>query len=146
VALFPVGPSGTKSVSGYWPNWLVIPKGSKQREAAFGYLDYMTAEGMKVWFANIPDMPANRKAPTDLMPELTAQKRGQEFAKDITAFFRSQLDIATPMWNSPVQDFANDQLRGAVEQILTKAASPKDALTEIQAACQAKLEEALKAS
>ena len=50
VAEFPVGPSGTKSVSGYWPNWLVIPKGSKHIAEAFKYLDYMTVEGIKVWF------------------------------------------------------------------------------------------------
>jgi multiple sugar transport system substrate-binding protein len=144
VALFPVGPSGSKSVSGYWPNWLVIPKGSKQRDAAFGYLDYMTVEGIKVWFANIPDLPANRKVPNDLVPQLTAQKRGEEFAKNITDFFRSQLDIATPMWNSPIQDFATDQVRRALEQIINKTAAPKDALAEAQAACQSKLEETIK--
>ena len=27
-AKFPVGPSGTESKSGYWPNWLVVPKGT----------------------------------------------------------------------------------------------------------------------
>lgn len=27
-AQFPVGPNGTKTVSGVWPNWLVIPKGT----------------------------------------------------------------------------------------------------------------------
>jgi multiple sugar transport system substrate-binding protein len=143
-APFPVGPRGSKSVSGYWPNWLVIPKGSKQRDEAFKYLDYMSVEGIKVWFANIPDMPANRKVSTDLIPQLTAQKRGEPFAKEITAFFRSQLDVATPMWNSPIQDFANDQIGRALEQIINKTATPKDALAEAQKACQSKLEETLK--
>ena len=144
-APFPVGPAGTKSVSGYWPNWLVIPKGSKQRDEAFKYLDYMSVEGIKVWFANIPDMPANRKVSTDLVPQLTAEKRGNEFAKDITDFFRAQLDAATPMWTSPIQDFANDQIGRALEQIINKTAAPKDALAEAQKACQSKLEETLKA-
>jgi hypothetical protein len=31
------------------------------------------------------------------VPQLTAQKRGEAFAKDITGFFRKQLDIATPL-------------------------------------------------
>jgi ABC-type glycerol-3-phosphate transport system substrate-binding protein len=145
VALFPVGPSGTQSVSGYWPNWLVIPKGSKHIAEAFAYLDYMSVEGIKVWFANIPDMPANKQVSTDLVPQLTAQKRGEAFAKDITAFFRKQLDIATPMWTSPIQDFSNDQLGRAIDQILHKTALPKDALAEAQKASQAKLEETLKA-
>jgi ABC-type glycerol-3-phosphate transport system substrate-binding protein len=145
VAQFPVGPSGTTTVSGYWPNWLVIPKGSKQPAEAFKYLDYMTVDGIKVWFANIPDMPANKQAPTDLVPQLTAQKRGDAFALDLTNFFRKQLDIATPMWTSPIQDFSNDQLNRAIEQILHKTATPKDALAEAQQASQAKLEETLKA-
>jgi multiple sugar transport system substrate-binding protein len=144
-APFPVGPGGSKSVSGYWPNWLVIPKGSKQRDEAFKYLDYMSVEGIKVWFANIPDMPANRKVSTDLVPQLTAEKRGDEFAKEITDFFRAQLDVATPMWTSPIQDFANDQIGRALEQIINKTATPKDALAEAQKACQSKLEETLKA-
>jgi ABC-type glycerol-3-phosphate transport system substrate-binding protein len=145
VAQFPVGPSGTTTVSGYWPNWLVIPKGSKQPAEAFKYLDYMTVDGIKVWFANIPDMPANKQAPTDLVPQLTAQKRGDAFALDLTNFFRKQLDIATPMWTSPIQDFSNDQLNRAIEQILHKTATPKDALAEAQQASQSKLEETLKA-
>jgi multiple sugar transport system substrate-binding protein len=145
VALLPVGPSGSQSVSGYWPNWLVIPKGSKHIAEAFAYLDYMSVEGIKVWFANIPDMPANKQVSTDLVPQLTAQKRGEAFAKDITAFFRKQLDVATPMWTSPIQDFSNDQLGRAIDQILHKTALPKDALAEAQKASQAKLEETLKA-
>ena len=28
IATYPVGPSGEKTVSGYWPNWLVIPTGA----------------------------------------------------------------------------------------------------------------------
>jgi multiple sugar transport system substrate-binding protein len=31
----PYGPSGTASVSGTWPNWFVIPVGSKNAQAAF---------------------------------------------------------------------------------------------------------------
>src|SRR5690606_29915377 len=27
IAKFPVGPSGDKSVTGYWPNWWALPKG-----------------------------------------------------------------------------------------------------------------------
>jgi multiple sugar transport system substrate-binding protein len=145
VAQFPVGPSGTTTVSGYWPNWLVIPKGSKHVKEAFDYLDYLSVEGIKVWFANIPDLPANRKSSPDLVPELTAQRRGREFALDLTNFFRKQLDIATPMWTSPIQDFSNDQINRAIDLILHKVKSPKDALTEAQQASQAKLEETLRA-
>jgi multiple sugar transport system substrate-binding protein len=144
VAPFPVGPSGTDTKSGYWPNWLVIPKGSRNPEEAFKYLDYMSAEGIKVWFANIPDLPTNKNVSTDLFPKLTAEKRGEEFSQEITNFFRSRLDVATPMWNSPIQDFANDQVGRAVEQIYTKTTPTAQALGEAQQACQAELENLLK--
>jgi ABC-type glycerol-3-phosphate transport system substrate-binding protein len=143
VASFPVGPGGAGAKSGYWPNWLVIPKGSSNVEESFKYLDYMSAEGIKVWFSNIPDLPTNKNVPTDLFPKLTAEHRGEEFAKDVTNFFRKQLDVATPMWNSPIQDFANDQIGRAVEQIYNKTATPQAALAEAQTACQAELDKLL---
>lgn len=144
VAILPVGPGGSTAVSGYWPNWLVIPKGSRQREEAFRYLDYMSVEGVKTWFATIPDLPVNTRVSGDLVMQRVAEKRGEAFAKDITTFFREQLAIATPMWTSPVQDFVNDQLIRAYEQIMSKAATPKDALAEAQQASQARLEEILR--
>jgi ABC-type glycerol-3-phosphate transport system substrate-binding protein len=143
VAQYPVGPNGNKTVSGYWPNWLVIPKGSHNKEEAFKYLDYMTVEGIKVWFNNIPDLPANKEVPR-LVPAITVKKRGRAFAEEITDFFRAQLDIATPMWNSPVQDFGNDQLQRALERIMTKKASPKEALAEAQKTSQNELDKVLR--
>ena len=144
VAPYPVGPSGTKSVSGYWPNWLVIPKGSKHVAEAFKYLDYMSVEGIKVWFAAVPDLPTNKLVPTDLIPQLVIDKRGQEFGADVTAFFHQQLDNATPMWTSPVVEFGHDQISTALDAILNKTATPKDALTAAQQASQAELERVLK--
>jgi len=143
VAEFPVGPSGTKSVSGYWPNWLVIPKGSKHVDEAFKYLDYMSVEGIKVWFSAVPDLPTNKLVPIDLIPELVIKMRGQDFAADVTAFFHHQLDIATPMWNSPVVSFGHDQIATAIDAVLNKTATPKDALTAAQQASQAELERVL---
>jgi len=60
-------------------------------------------------------------------------------------FFHDQLDNATPMWDSPVQDFAMDQLRRALEQIMYKLATPRNALAEAQKACQSALDKVLQA-
>jgi hypothetical protein len=49
------------------------------------------------------------------------------------------------MWDSPVQDFATDQMRRALEQIMYKVATPRDALVEAQKACQGALEKVLTA-
>ncbi|ACZ43038.1 extracellular solute-binding protein family 1 [Thermobaculum terrenum ATCC BAA-798] len=144
VAYIPVGPSGSKQVSGYWPNWLAIPKGSNNPEEAFKYLDFMSVEGVQDWFAAVPDMPTNKKVPKNLVPKVVVEKRGDAFAKQVMDFFRKQQEIATPMWDSPIQSFAIDQLQRAIERIMRKAAKPKDALAEAQKACQAELEKTLK--
>jgi hypothetical protein len=47
------------------------------------------------------------------------------------------------MWNSPIQDFANDQIGRVVEQIYNKTATPQAALAEAQTACQAELDKLL---
>jgi hypothetical protein len=70
--------------------------------------------------------------------------KGEVFARDITNFFRAQLDAATPMWESPVQDFATDQITRALEHIMYKVAKPREALAEAQKACQGALERVLK--
>ena len=142
LAANPVGPSGSASVSGTWPNWFVIPVGSKNPQAAFDYLSYLAIEGSVQWYQQIPDVPTNsqvqRKAPAGLV-----EKRGQEVADDITAFLGEQAAVVTPMWNSPVQSFYTDQIARAVEKIYTKASPVKDALGEAQAATQAELERVL---
>ena len=143
VAGNPVGPSGSESVSGYWPNWMAIPTASNNPDEAFKYLDYMAVLGAQDQFAEFPDLPTNAKIKPDIVPSKLVERRGQEYATDATSFFRDQLDIATPMWDSPVQTFANDQLTRALERISTKTAKPKDALAEAQKTCQAELEKVL---
>jgi multiple sugar transport system substrate-binding protein len=143
VAPHPVGPSGTRTVSGSWPNWFVIPTGARHPAEAFAYLDYLSGEGVTKWYAAIPDLPTDALVPPTL-PQVVVDKRGAEFAAEITAFFRQQADIVTPMWDSPVQGFAIDQLTRACESIMLKAATPRDALAEAQAASQAELEKFLK--
>jgi len=144
VAPYPVGPGGKETASGYWPNWLVIPKASPHPKEAFDYLDYMSAVGVRTWFDNIPDLPTNANVPNTLVPSLVVKNRNQEFAANVTDFFRHQLDVATPMWNSPVEDFYLDKLSLALEQILSKKATPEDALGEVQRACQEELDKVLK--
>ncbi len=145
VASYPVGPGGHKTVSGYWPNWFVIPQGSQHAQQAFQWLDYLGSTGIRLWFSITPDLPTNKTVPY-LLPAVTVQKEGKTFAADVTRFFHHQLDIAIPMWNSPVQGQANDELRKAADRIMNKVAKPKDALADAQRACQAALDKALHSS
>jgi len=145
VAPYPVGPSGSTAVSGYWPNWLVIPDRAAHPEEAFGYLDYLSGVGIVKWFSAVPDMPTNALVP-EVVPAGIVERRGEAFATDVMAFFRAQLQVATPMWDSPVQSLANDQIDRAIERILTKEAPPREALAEAQQACQTELENVLRAA
>jgi multiple sugar transport system substrate-binding protein len=144
MARFPVGPNGRQTVAGYWPNWLVILKGARHLTQAFNWLDYLSGVGVQAWFRHFPDLPSNRLVPRDLLPTALVAGKGEAFAQDIMHFFRDQLDIATPMWDSPIQDFATDQIRRALEQIMYKVARPRDALVEVQGVCQRALEKVFK--
>ncbi len=69
VAGVPVGPSGSKEVSGYWPNWLVIPKGTDHAADMFKYFDYIAGEGVLTWYAVTPDLPASGRRRLDPGPD-----------------------------------------------------------------------------
>ena len=139
VAEFPVGPGGTHTVSGFYSDWVAIPQGSRHRAEAFAWLDYLTSVGMPYLFSVTPELPANNTVSRNLVPAIVIKKRGKAFAEDITRFFHHMQDISIPMWTSPVQDFANDQLTKAVSRIMSKAVSPKQGLAEAQQACQTQL-------
>jgi multiple sugar transport system substrate-binding protein len=142
MAGFPVGPHGSKPTAGFWPNWVVIPQGSKHIPEAFAFMDYLVSTGVITWFNAVPDMPANKRVPL-LLPSVVTQKRGKAFAQDAMAFFQHQLNSAIPLWNSPVTSIANDQLIKARQLIMYKKVKPKQGLADAQQACQAALKKAL---
>lgn len=146
VASYPVGPGGTKSVSAFWPNWAVIPKGAAHAAEAFTWLDYIAGVGVIKWFELTPDLPTNYHVPANLVPAITVQKRGKAFAEDLSRFFHHQIAVTVPMWNSPIQGFAWDQISKALQQIMYKTATPKTALASAQQACQSQLQRTLKSS
>lgn len=142
LASAPVGPSGSRSYSGFWPNWFVIPTGADSAEEAFKFLEYMSVEGVVDWFALIPDVPTNLQVEA-APPNIVIETRGQEFADDLTAFLQEQAAITAPMWGSPVQNFENDQITRLMEMVYYKEASPKEALDQAQSVVQAELDRAL---
>ena len=142
VAPYPVGPGGTTPIAPYWPNWLAIPDGTEHPTEAFGYLDYMSGVGVVKWFEAVPDLPTNSQVPATA-PTVVAEHRDPSAVESIIQFFRDQLTVATPMWDSPVQSFANDQMETTVEAIFAKQVTPALGLAAAQQACQAELEKGL---
>ena len=55
-------------------------------------------------------------------------------------FWASQAEMATPMWDSPVQALQMDQMSIAIDRIMNKQSTPAEALAEAQRVCQAELE------
>ena len=143
VASYPVGPSGTATASGYWPNWAVVPSGAAHMQEAFGYIDYIGGpEGMEIWFSKIPDLPSNANVP-EMIPPTLLEKRGEEEASSINQFFKDQLDVAIPMWTSPIENFANDTITRVIDQAYAHEGEPAELLASAQQACQDELERVL---
>ncbi len=133
-------PAAPPTASGYWPNWAVVPSGSAHAAEAFGYIDYIGGpEGMEIWFEKIPDLPTNANVPSMLPPRLV-EERGEEAATSIVDFFEAQLEVATPMWTSPVEDFAIDQITRVLERAYAHEGEPAELLAEAQQACQHELD------
>lgn len=144
VMKFPVGPGGTKSVTGFWPNWWAMPKGVKNPNEAFLFTEYMCTDGWVTWYVEgTMDIPAWKGCPPDAYTKLVETQLGAERAKDLHKFFTEYLLDSAEMWTSPIEDFATDTYNQALDEVMHKTLSPAEALANAQDICQAKLTETL---
>jgi multiple sugar transport system substrate-binding protein len=144
VMRFPVGPGGTKSFTAFWPNWWALPKGTKHPAEAFLFIEFVATRGWETWYKAIMDTPAWKAFPPTVLTTKLVDAVGQERATQVNTFFADYLNDAVEMWTSPVETFAQETITAAVDQVMNKVKSPKDALAEAQELCQAKLNEVLK--
>lgn len=142
VAPFPVGPSGSQSVTGFWPNWWALPKGSANPSEAFKFSEYFCTEGWETWYRVIFDTPAWIQFPEGVITEKLIDTQGQERAQEIHNWFAEYLNSTVDMWNSPVEAFASDTLNATISEILFKAKAPSEGLAEAQQRIQSALDEA----
>ena len=147
VAKFPVGPKGTKSITGFWPNWFALPKATPHPSEGFLFTEYMSTDGWVTWYINgVMDIPAWKGAAPDIYCKAVETMFGLERAKDFHKFYTDYLNDTATMWTSPVEDFASTTLGQAIDEILHKVKSPEQALKEAQDTCQKKLEETMQSS
>lgn len=146
VAKLPYGPNGTKTASGFWPNWFALPKGGSHPSEAFQFIEYFCTKGWETWYKAIPDTPAWKGASRDVVTQSLIDKVGEERALDLHRFFLDSLEDAAEMWNSPINAYASDTLQTAITSVLGKAKSAQEAMDEAQALIQAKLDETLKSA
>jgi multiple sugar transport system substrate-binding protein len=143
VLKFPVGPSGSKSTTGFWPNWFVVPKEAANLQESFLLAEYFCTQGWVTWYKQVMDTPAWKNFPEGVLTEKLVDDVGMERGQEIHDFFADYLVDACEMWNSPIEDFANDALDSAIDEILHKTKTPIEALKEAQGIVQAKLDEEL---
>ncbi len=124
-----------------WPNMLFIPAKAKHPQEAFDFVSYSTTDGAKWWWNQWADVPAWKLFPADLPSKVHVGRVGEEKALAIAKFVREVLPDVVVQWNSPVDDFATDQLHQMMDQILHKTTDPKTAADNAQKAVQAKLQE-----
>ena len=140
---FPVGPNGDASVTGFWPNWWAMPKGTAHPAEGFAFCEHFCTEGWVTWYRAIMDTPAWRNFPGDVQTQALIDNLGAERAQEIHNFYADYLDSAAEMWNSPVENFASDTLDAAIDEVLHKTKTPAEALAEAQTVIQAQLEQVL---
>jgi multiple sugar transport system substrate-binding protein len=145
VTKFPVGPSGTKSVTPWGPNWEVVLKGAKYPYEGFLFNEYFCTIGWERWYIEgCPEVPAWKDAPTDMLNTVLAGFIGADRAREQQQWFRQYLeDAAASMWSSPVEDYALDVINSALDEALHKTKSPEQALKEANKLCQAKLDDVM---
>lgn len=146
IAKLPVGPSGTTTATGFWPNWFAMPKGGTAPDESFLFIEYFCTQGWETWYKSIPDTPAWKGASRDVVTQGLIDKFGEERALDLHRFFLDYLADAAPMWDSPINNFAADTLQAAITEVMGKVKGAQQAMDEAQALIQAKLDETLQAA
>jgi multiple sugar transport system substrate-binding protein len=144
VVHFPVGPSGSTSLTGYWPNWFVVPAGAGHVQESFNFVEHWATNGWALWYTGIMDTPAWKGFPEGVLPTKLVDEQGPERAQDIHNFFADYLNNTAEMWTSPVDSFASDTLDAAIDEVLHKTKTPDEVLAESQQIIQARLDETLR--
>ena len=139
----PIGPSGSRPATSNWPNLMFIPTGAKHVQEAFELIAYYATEGQVEWWNRWSDVPYWTEFPTDVAPQDLIARVGEEKALELTKFAREYASEIVIQWNSPIDDFATDEIFRAVDQALHKQVEPQAALDQAQQIVQAKLEETL---
>jgi multiple sugar transport system substrate-binding protein len=142
---FPFGPSGSKSVTGFYPNWWVLPAGVKHPKEAFLFIEFIATIGWETWYKYILDTPSWKNFPPDVLTDKLVKDVGKEKAVEINSFFASYLNDSIAMWDSPIELFAQQTIGNSIGEVLNKKKTAKVALAEAQQICQTKLQEVIKA-
>ncbi|MHB0876942.1 MAG: ABC transporter substrate-binding protein [Anaerolineae bacterium] len=141
VGKMPTGPSGTRHATSNYPNLMFIPTGAKHVQEAFELCVYYGTEGQIEWWNRWSDVPYWVDFPDNVAPQDLIARVGEEKALELTKFSRDYTEDIVVQWNSPVEDFANDEIFRAVDEALHKLGNPKDLLARAQETVTAKLDE-----
>ena len=139
--VMPTGPSGSRPATSNWPNLMFIPTGAKHVKEGFEVCVYYATEGQIEWWNRWSDVPYWVKFPEDVAPQDLIARVGEEKALELTRFCREYTKEIVVQWNSPIDDFATDEIFRAVDQALHKQTPTQEALDAAQELVTAKLQE-----
>lgn len=134
---------GVKRYNSAWPNMMFIPSGAKHPAEAWKFTSYATIDGAKWWWNQWADTPSWKDFPFDPPSKVHVARVGAEKAAEIAKFGKAAMDNIIVQWNSPVDDFATDEINRMLDQVLHKVISPAEAAANAQKSAQGKLEEVL---
>jgi hypothetical protein len=137
----PVAQKGARQWNSCWPNMMFIPAQAKHPKEAFDFTAYCTLDGAKWWWNQWADVPSWVDFPSDQPSKVHVGRVGTDKAMAIAKIARSLVDDLVIQWNSPVDDFATDELSRMLDQVVHKKTDPKAALDAAHKAVQAKLDE-----
>jgi multiple sugar transport system substrate-binding protein len=141
IGAMPTGPSGSRPATSNWPNLMFIPTGAKHVKEGFELCVYYATEGQVEWWNRWSDVPYWVDFPDTVAPQDLIARVGEEKALELTKFSREYAKEIVVQWNSPVEDFATDEIYRAVDEALHKLDSPANLLARAQQTVTAKLEE-----
>ena len=143
MAKLPVGPGGSRHVTGSWPNYMAVPTGAAQPDGGFLMAEAFSTYANRPWYEEVFDLPSWKDFPYDVLSAGVLANFGEERALEVTKWWFDVRADSYPQWNSPVQEYADDTLGATLDQIMHKTVSVSEGLAEAQAAIQAQLEQVL---
>jgi multiple sugar transport system substrate-binding protein len=143
VARLPVGPHGTKSITGSWPNWMCVPTNAKYPKEGFLMAEAFSTYAVSKWYERVFDLPSWKDFPFDVLSRDLVANFGEEKARKLNEFWFGYREDAIVQWASPIFDFASDHINRVFDEVMHKVKSPAEGLAEAQQIVQPKLEETL---
>ena len=138
--LFPKGPKGDKRYAYGASDWIYMPRGAKNPEQAYTFIEWYVMKGATLWNKSGVDLTPIMKD-KDLIPDGHAAIFGSEdVAKQVNNWWLSCLSNSKGTFNFPAYGFMHQELFRVRDLALAGDMTALQALEEAQASVERQLE------